>query len=64
MRHVAAAAVLATVLGGCAGGSSPDPAAPVPDDEPSGLPTQVVQDAQDVADQLEQRYVDMESMVP
>jgi hypothetical protein len=63
-KRVVVTVILATSLGGCSGGSSPEPDIPVPADEPSGLPTQVIQDAQNVADQLEQRYVDMESMVP
>lgn len=64
MKRSLAALIAALFLAGCTGSTPPDPASPPPAQEPSGLPTQVVGDARDVADGLEQRYQDMESMVP
>jgi PBP1b-binding outer membrane lipoprotein LpoB len=61
--RVVAATVLACVLSACSGGNTPDPAAPA-SEEPRTLQGRVLQDAQDVANQLEQRQADLESMVP
>lgn len=62
LKRALVAAILVALLGGCAGDTTPERAPAV--DEPSGLPTQVVGDARDVADRLDQRYSDMESLVP
>ncbi len=63
MKRTVAALAAALILAGCSGSTSPDPTPP-PAQEPSGLPTRVVSDARDVADGLEQRNQDIESMVP
>jgi hypothetical protein len=63
MKRTLAALAAAVVFAGCGGSTSPDPTPP-PAQEPSGLPTRVVGDAQDVADRLEQRNQDIESLVP
>jgi hypothetical protein len=62
-RCTSAAAALALILAGCSGGGGPGPAGPGPD-EPRTLQGQVLQDAQGVGAQLEQRQADMESMIP
>jgi hypothetical protein len=63
-RRAVTTVLLVMSLASCSGGGSdPDPAAPGPE-EPRTLQGQVLQDAQDVADQLEQRQADLESMVP
>ena len=54
---------LCGILAGCSASSTPDPTVP-PADEPKSLPIQVLTDARDVADQVEQRQADMESMIP
>jgi hypothetical protein len=55
---------LVVSLASCSGGDGdPDPAAPGPE-EPRTLQGQVLQDAQEIAGQLEQRQADLESMVP
>jgi hypothetical protein len=62
--RVLTAAVLGVILAACSGGGGgPDPSAPGPE-EPRTLQGQVLQDAQDVAEQLEQRQADLESMIP
>jgi len=62
-KHFFLGFVLCGILAGCSGSSAPDPTAP-PAEEPRTLPVQVLTDARDVADQLEQRQADMESMIP
>ena len=55
--------MLCGILTGCSGSSTPDPAAPSVE-EPKTLPVQILTDARDVADQIEQHQADMESMLP
>ena len=62
-KQAVAALVLVSVLAGCSGGSSPDPAGPEPAPETIRL-TETVDRAQDVSDQLDQRQAEMESMLP
>jgi len=62
-KHFVVGLVLGGILAGCSGSSAPDPAVPAAEDSKT-LPVQVLTDALDVADQLEQRQADMESMVP
>ena len=62
-KHFFVGFVLCGILTGCSGSSTPDPAAP-PVEEPKTLPVQVLTDARDVADQIEQRQADLESMIP
>jgi hypothetical protein len=63
-RRAVTTVLLVVSLASCSGGGGgPDPGAPGPE-ESRTLQGQVLQDAQDVADQLEQRQADLESMVP
>jgi PBP1b-binding outer membrane lipoprotein LpoB len=63
-KRAAGTAILAVILASCSGGGGgPSPGATVPE-EPRTLQGQVLQDAQDVASQLEQRQADLESMLP
>jgi len=63
IKQAVAALTLVGALAGCSGGSSPDPAVPDPAGETIRL-TETVGRVQDVADQLEQRQAEMESMLP
>jgi hypothetical protein len=64
IRRTLVAAAVALVVAGCSGGTDPEPASPTTEPAGSGLPTQVLDDARDVAGDLEQRQTDMESMLP
>jgi len=65
-RRIAAALAMVAGLSACGGGTSPEPESTPepPAQEQSQLPTRVLQDAQDVADAVEQRQADLESMLP
>ncbi|MCJ7724886.1 MAG: hypothetical protein MUP76_00650 [Acidimicrobiia bacterium] len=56
-------AVVCVLLAGCGGSAPSDPALPA-GDEAKSLPIQVLDDARDVAGQIEQRQADLESMIP
>jgi hypothetical protein len=58
-----AAAMLCVLLAGCGGSGPSEPALPSTD-EAKSLPIQVLDDARDVAGQIDQRQADMESMIP
>ena len=62
MRIRAVIAVFLIALAACGGGGGDDPAAPSSDDAGTG-PLQVLERAQDVADQLDSREAEMEQMV-
>jgi hypothetical protein len=62
MRIRVFSAVFVLALAACGGGGGDDPAAPSTDDAGTG-PLQVLERAQDVADQLDSREADMEQMV-
>ena len=74
-RHALVGVILAAVLTGCGGGSSPGPAAPEPASEPAGEPigepvgepiglTGMVGRVQDVTGLLDQRQAEIESLLP
>ena len=55
--------LLCVLLAGCSGASPSDPAAPVTE-ESEILPIRVLDDARDIADQVEQRQADLEAAIP
>jgi len=63
MKRSLCAAVLCLVLAGCGGSAPSDPALPA-GDEAKSLPVRVLDDAREVAGQIEQRQADMESLIP
>lgn len=63
MKRSLAATMLCVLLAGCGGAAPSDPALPA-GDEDSSLPIQVLDNARDVAGQIEQRQADLESMIP
>ena len=62
-RRVLAALAL-VVVAACSSGTGPAPAQPAPEVGPTELPGRVLSDAQDVADRLNQREADLESLIP
>lgn len=64
VRRTFAVTAIVLSIAGCSGSSSPDPVSETTAPVPAGLPTEVVQDARDVAADLEQRQAELESMVP
>jgi hypothetical protein len=62
LKRIAVVLLLGGVLAGCSGGSSPDPTPPPATDEVRI--GEMVQRAGDVADGLEQRQADLESLLP
>ena len=60
---VALLAALSLALGACATAGPAPTTAPAPGDQP-GSPAAVLDQAREVASQLEQREADLESMIP
>jgi len=55
--------LLCAFLAGCSGASPSDPATPTTAESKS-LPIRVLDDAREVADQLEQRQAELEAAIP
>lgn len=63
-RSALAALLAAACLSACASATPPETTVPPPAAEQAGTPFAVLDQARDVASQLNQREADLESMIP
>ncbi|MBU1866132.1 MAG: hypothetical protein KKE89_06925 [Actinobacteria bacterium] len=62
-KRSVAAVLLCALLASCTGSAPSEPALPSVE-EAKGLPAQVLDDARDIAGQLDQREADLEAAIP